>query len=468
MRTPFQRDRDRIVHSKPFRRLKQKTQVFIDPAGDHYRTRMTHTLETTGISRVVARALRLNEDLTEAIGLGHDMGHPPFGHAGEERSTRCLRSASDRLPPQRAVAADRRGAEPDGRGAGRHPHAHRPASRDARGQDRAARRPGRLHQPRHRRRDPLRAPRGRGSAARGDRAARGARLAPDRHARPRPRRASERPATSSRATRSARRCSRCASFMFERVYLGPHARGEHERAPRRSRGSSITSSSAATRRTRSPTSSPDDRPLRAGVRRAALWRGSRTHRSGGQGRGRHGRGRLRPDAAAQGRRALHGPLPVPRGADAELLGQPGRQALPLLRLRQGGRRDHVRPRDREPRLRRRGRVAGRALPRHARVRGDVAAARGARKRRDRLHAVLDQAAAFYERHLWETAAGAPVREYLAEPRASARRSAASSGSASRRASGLAREGAGEGLHARRAARRRARRTRAATTTSRSG
>src|SRR5918912_4148436 len=72
VRTPFQRDRDRIVHSKPFRRLKGKTQVFIDPAGDHYRTRITHTLETSAISRVVARALRLNEDLTEAIGLGHD------------------------------------------------------------------------------------------------------------------------------------------------------------------------------------------------------------------------------------------------------------------------------------------------------------------------------------------------------------------------------------------------------------
>jgi dGTPase len=83
VRTPFQRDRDRILHSKPFRRLKGKTQVFIDPAGDHYRTRMTHTLETTGIARVVARALRLNEDLAEAIGLGHDIGHPPFGHAGE-------------------------------------------------------------------------------------------------------------------------------------------------------------------------------------------------------------------------------------------------------------------------------------------------------------------------------------------------------------------------------------------------
>jgi dGTPase len=84
VRTPFQRDRDRLVHSKPFRRLKGKTQVFIDPGGDHYRTRMTHTLETTAISRVVARALRLNEDLVEAIGLGHDTGHTPFGHAGED------------------------------------------------------------------------------------------------------------------------------------------------------------------------------------------------------------------------------------------------------------------------------------------------------------------------------------------------------------------------------------------------
>ncbi len=84
VRTPFQRDRDRIVHSKAFRRLKHKTQVFIAPEGDHYRTRLTHTLEACGISRTVARALGLNEDLTEAIGLGHDLGHPPFGHIGEE------------------------------------------------------------------------------------------------------------------------------------------------------------------------------------------------------------------------------------------------------------------------------------------------------------------------------------------------------------------------------------------------
>jgi dGTPase len=91
LRTPFQRDRDRIVHSKAFRRLKHKTQVFVAPAGDHYRTRLTHTLEVTQVSRTIARALRLNEDLAEAIGLGHDLGHPPFGHIGEEALDRCLR-----------------------------------------------------------------------------------------------------------------------------------------------------------------------------------------------------------------------------------------------------------------------------------------------------------------------------------------------------------------------------------------
>jgi dGTPase len=91
LRTPFQRDRDRIVHCKAFRRLKHKTQVFVLPEGDHYRTRLTHTLEVTQVSRTVARALRLNEDLVEAIGLGHDLGHPPFGHIGEDALDRCVR-----------------------------------------------------------------------------------------------------------------------------------------------------------------------------------------------------------------------------------------------------------------------------------------------------------------------------------------------------------------------------------------
>lgn len=83
IRTDFQRDRDRIIHSKSFRRLKHKTQVFLAPGGDHYRTRLTHTLEVAQIARTIARALKLNEDLTEAIALGHDLGHTPFGHAGE-------------------------------------------------------------------------------------------------------------------------------------------------------------------------------------------------------------------------------------------------------------------------------------------------------------------------------------------------------------------------------------------------
>ena len=83
IRTDFQRDRDRIIYSKAFRRLKHKTQVFISPEGDHYRTRLTHTLEVSQIARTIARSLRLNEDLTEAIALGHDLGHTPFGHAGE-------------------------------------------------------------------------------------------------------------------------------------------------------------------------------------------------------------------------------------------------------------------------------------------------------------------------------------------------------------------------------------------------
>ena len=84
IRTEFIRDRDRILHSKSFRRLKHKTQVFLSPQGDHYRTRLTHTLEVSQIARTISRALRLNEDLTEAISMGHDLGHTPFGHSGED------------------------------------------------------------------------------------------------------------------------------------------------------------------------------------------------------------------------------------------------------------------------------------------------------------------------------------------------------------------------------------------------
>lgn len=93
IRTDYQRDRDRIIHSKSFRRMKHKTQVFLDPGGDHYRTRLTHTLEVAQIARTIARALQLNEDLTEAIALGHDLGHTPFGHAGERALSRCTKKS---------------------------------------------------------------------------------------------------------------------------------------------------------------------------------------------------------------------------------------------------------------------------------------------------------------------------------------------------------------------------------------
>jgi dGTPase len=95
VRTCYQRDRDRVLHSKAFRRLKHKTQVFLDPVGDHYRTRMTHSLEVAQIARTIGRALRLNEDLIEAIALAHDVGHTPFGHAGEEALDEAIKATDD-------------------------------------------------------------------------------------------------------------------------------------------------------------------------------------------------------------------------------------------------------------------------------------------------------------------------------------------------------------------------------------
>jgi len=113
LRTDYQRDRDRIIHAKSFRRLKHKTQVFLSPRGDHYRTRLTHTLEVSQIARTVARALRLNEDLTEAIALGHDLGHTPFGHAGEKSLAAILPGGFSHVE-QSVRVAER--LELDGRG----------------------------------------------------------------------------------------------------------------------------------------------------------------------------------------------------------------------------------------------------------------------------------------------------------------------------------------------------------------
>ena len=168
VRPAFQHDRDRIIHSKAFRRLKHKTQVFFAPAGDHYRTRLTHTLEVSQIARTIAKVLRLHEELTESIALGHDLGHTPFGHAGE-RVLDSLVPGGFRHYEQSLRIVDV--LENDGRGLnltwevrdgiGRHSKGkdglagrRRPveARGDARRADHARRRSHRLRQPRHRRR----------------------------------------------------------------------------------------------------------------------------------------------------------------------------------------------------------------------------------------------------------------------------------------------------------------------------
>ena len=258
LRTPFQRDRDRIVHCKAFRRLKHKTQVFVAPEGDHYRTRLTHTLEVTGISRTVARALRLNEDLTEAIGLGHDVGHPPFGHIGEDVLDRAgPRALRPRLPPQRALAAGRR-----------------PCSRASTSPSRCATAScatpaARASPPRSRARScgwwtgsptstttsttRVRAgrARARGPAGRGDRDPRPDRLGAHRHARPRPRRALRgAPGTSSRARPSAARCSRCARSCSS---ASTSARGRARSTRRSSACCAGCSTGTASTRTSCPT-----------------------------------------------------------------------------------------------------------------------------------------------------------------------------------------------------------------------
>ena len=260
LRTPFQRDRDRIVHCKSFRRLKHKTQVFVAPEGDHYRTRLTHTLEVTQISRTVARALRLNEDLVEAIGLGHDLGHPPFGHIGEAVLDTCLRERfGARLPPLRALAAGRRRARARRRGlnlsadvrdgilchSGRAPMPRTLEGRIVRLVDRVAYinhdiddalRAGVLDEAR--------------AAGRGDRGARAGRLDADRHARPRPRRAL-RGRRRHRPGRRGRRGDGRAADVHVRARL-PRARRRGARHAKIERSSGRCSTTTSSTRTRMP------------------------------------------------------------------------------------------------------------------------------------------------------------------------------------------------------------------------
>ena len=206
------------------------------------------------------------------------------------------------------------------------------------------------------------------------------------------------------------------AFMFERVYLGPETRAEHERAR-----ATVRRIFDAARRPRRRARRDHrvhrrhDRPLRARIRCAASDGADQGHdRRGGQAGRRLRRRRRGAHAAAQGGRAARRPLPVPRGAHAELLGQPGRQALLLLRLPQGRRHDHVRPRDAGPRLRRRDRVARRPLPAS---RSSTRSPRPTRTRAARAASGCSRcsttAATFYERYLWDSQAGSFARDYLA-------------------------------------------------------
>jgi dGTPase len=232
LRTPFQRDRDRVLHSKPFRRLKGKTQVFIDPAGDHYRTRMTHTLETTAIARGVARALRLNEDLVEAVGLGHDMGHPPFGHAGEEALDEAMQERfgirfrhneqSLRIAEELNLTAEVRD------GILTHTGEQEPATLEGR----IVRIVDRVAYINHDIDDALR----HGILRPDDLPQRELGILGDTGARRIDRlvhdlvESSERESDIVQSEEIGEAMLALRSFMFERVYLGPHARGEHDRA----------------------------------------------------------------------------------------------------------------------------------------------------------------------------------------------------------------------------------------------
>ena len=363
MRTPFQRDRDRIVHSKAFRRLKHKTQVFIAPEGDHYRTRLTHTLEACGISRTVARALGLTRTSPRRSGSATTSVTRRSATSARRRSTRrCGSARADASSHNRHSLRVVDVLERDGRGLnltetvrdGILNHTGPELPRDARGADRAPRRPRRVHQPRHRRRAagrdhrPRRPPRG-GDRAAGADGRRGSTrsCATSSSAR-------ARPATSSRARRSAAAMLRAARSSCSSASIS---------APRRAASTSACSGRCAglfDHYMRASRRGPEGRGGRgrdpAGHRLHRRNDGPLLHRDASRtSRCPRSRGCERPfspdtvervkeradiveivsahtDLRRAGR-AVHGAVPVPRGAHAVVLGRPAREALPLLRLR---------------------------------------------------------------------------------------------------------------------------------------
>ena len=444
LRTPFQRDRDRIVHCKPFRRLKHKTQVFVAPEGDHYRTRLTHTLETTQISRTVARALRLNEDLTEAIGLGHDLGHPPFGHIGEdvldragrERFGRGFRHNEHSL---RVVDVLER-PQPHRAGARRDPAPleRRGRAGDARGQDRAARRPDRLHQPRHRRRAARRRDRARRPPARGDRGPRRHRLASG----------STRSCTTSSSTPRAARdivqgeavggaMLRLRTFMFERVYLGPTARAEHAKIERVLRGLfdwycehpdelppvACAGATEADRVIDYLAGMTDRFALRAWAERF-VPHGPRDlmprYTDDSRERVRDAVDFVelvgaRTELSAAGPRRMTGLCPFHDERTPSFGIDPVEKLYHCFGCGAGGDVFKFVDGDGGARLRGRARVARRAGRRSSSsARPRTRATPSGAPRRDRLLALLERTAAYYVRVLWESAEAAPARAYLAE------------------------------------------------------
>ena len=351
LRTPFQRDRDRIVHSKAFRRLKHKTQVFIDPAGDHFRTRLTHTLETTGISRGVARALRLNEDLVEAIGLGHDLGHPPFGHAGEEALDGLLRERFGRRfrhneHSLRVVDV----LERDGRGLNltaevrdgilNHTGPNEPATLEGK----IVRLVDRVAYINHDIDDAVRA----GVLDPDDLPRAEIELLGPTGSRRIDTLVHDLVETSARAG-DIRQSDEIGAAMLALRALHVRARLPRRAGARRARAGAATvradlrppDRAWRSGRRRDRLRRRHDRPVRAQLRRGALMARIKDASVRGRRGGATWSRSSGADAAAQGGRALHRALPVPRGADAELLGQPGDKLYYCFGCGEGRRRDHA-------------------------------------------------------------------------------------------------------------------------------